>query len=97
MNDEYLEEENYDYDDITFEEEIVTPKQELSEEEKKLLIDFENDCDILYNIYKEGLNNFEHLSFEEQIAIEKKIKEQVKDTVLKGNPKYRILKERGIL
>lgn len=97
VNDEYLEEENYDYDDITFEEEIVTPKEELSEEEKKLLVDFENDCDLLYNIYKEGLNNFEHLSFEEQIAIEKRIREQVKDTVLKGNPKYRILKERGIL
>ena len=29
--------------------------------------------------------------------VENKVKEQVRETVLKGNPKYRILKERGIL
>lgn len=97
VDEEYFEEESYNYDDITFEEEITNSKPELTKEEQQLLEDFENDCQILFNIYKEGLNNFEHLSFEEQIAMEKKIKEQVKDTVLKGNPKYRVLKERGIL
>lgn len=97
VEDEYVEEEVVNYDDISFEEEEIETKPEVSEEEQKLLDDFNNDCKILYDIYMEGLTNFDKLSFEEQIALENKIKEQVRETVLKGNPKYRILKERGIL
>lgn len=95
--DSYIEEETVNYEDITFEEEVIESKPKISEEEQKLLDDFNNDCKILYDIYMEGLPNFDKLPFEEQIAVENKVKEQVRETVLKGNPKYRILKERGIL
>lgn len=97
VSDEYIEEENINYDEIAFEEEPVETIEKLSDEEEKLLEEFNHDCEILYNLYMEGLIDLDKKSFEEQLAIKNEVKAKVRETILTGNPKYRVLKERGIL
>ena len=62
-----------------------------------LLNDYTDDFTQLYKIYLKGVPGYDRLNIREQALKQEEVKQQVKSFLLKNNPKYRALEEKGVI